>query len=689
MKFIQRMISFILTTTVLVTMAAVNISPVQAKQAPIVVSMGDSYASGEGTDIFYGSPTAAMGSKDFCDWLAHRSPKVWSGQLVFDSLTGSLADHKDKNWFLIASSGAVTDDIVGVKGKDGKLVGQNKPYKRKDIGNNKNFYLDPQINIFDNMGRKRADYITLSIGGNDVGFSNVLLSAAISGPSYQHVNLFHGQIVLSLSRIPELKKKLKNVYKTISEKAGSQAKIIVTGYPQLIDNEKCIGSLINPNEAFIMNSATTLFNKAIESTVNECNELNIEFVDIETEFKGHGAYAGDKDGAAWINGFVFNVTNDNNLNQKTIIRKQISDASFHPNLNGQAAYARCVQAKINELEGSTQTPKPTESDNETQQQTTFDDSTPIAMLGLPLESILEKYGSNYTTVDEPGSGLTKFICYPDTGNPYEFGIDYETNCVKAIYVYDINNAAVPLFDDVTNRTRLSEMTDVRNKYPCEVIDNIQIDNTKQTVSFAYDKRIMVSFEWMNNDTSDKADRVLILKTDEDIQFSDKSQSQNNDLQNGSTKENLEEWKQLYLDFLHSDKAKYFTSACLVYLNDDDIPELALHTDFMLDGTQLCWITNGKTEYQAIGALGTFRDRPKQGIMALYSLNHGIQGISIDQFDGQTINRIHFGEITDTGVYRWDNVEITESEYKSNIAEYADLSEPTFTTKENIISALQN
>ena len=200
---------------------------------------------------------------------------------------------------------------------------------------------------------------------------------------------------------------------------------------------------------------------------------------------------------------------------------------------------------------------------------------------------------------------------------------------------------------------------------------------------------MVSFEWINNDTSDKADRVLIIKTNEDIQFREKSQSQDNDSQNSLPKGNLEEWKQLYLDFLRSDEAKYFTSACLVYLNDDDIPELALHTDFMLNGTQLCWITNGKTEYQAIGALGTFRERPKQGIMALYSLNHGIQGISIDQFDGQTINRIHFGEITDTGVYRWDNVEITESEYKSNIAEYADLTEPSFITKENMISALQN
>ena len=683
------MISVILIITVLLTMAAAGISPVLAKQAPIVVSMGDSYASGEGTDVFYGSPTAAMGSKDFCDWLAHRSPKVWSGQLVFSSLTGSLADHKDKNWFLIASSGAVTDDIVGVEEKAGKLVGQNKPYKRKDIGNNNNFYLDPQINIFDNMGGKRADYITLSIGGNDVGFSNVLLSAAISGPSYQHVNLFHGQIGLSLSRIPETKKKLKNVYKTISEKAGPQAKIIVTGYPQLIDTEKCIGSLINPNEALIMNSATTLFNNAIESTVNECNELNIEFVDIEREFKGHGAYAGDKDGAAWINGFVFNETNDNNLDQKTIIRKQISDASFHPNLNGQAAYARCVQAKINELEGGTQTPKPTESNNETQPHTTFDDSNPIAMLGLPLESILEKYGSNYTTVDEPGSGTKMNICYPNTGNPYEFGIDEQTNLVKVVYVYDINDKAISLFDDVTNRTTLSEMTATRNKYTCEVNNNIQLDNTKQIVNFAYDKRIMVSFEWINNDTSDKADRVLIIKTNEDIQFREKSQSQDNDSQNSLPKGNLEEWKQLYLDFLRSDEAKYFTSACLVYLNDDDIPELALHTDFMLNGTQLCWITNGKTEYQAIGALGTFRERPKQGIMALYSLNHGIQGISIDQFDGQTINRIHFGEITDTGVYRWDNVEITESEYKSNIAEYADLTEPSFITKENMISALQN
>ena len=139
-------------------------------------------------------------------------------------------------------------------------------------------------------------------------------------------------------------------------------------------------------------------------------------------------------------------------------------------------------------------------------------ASPIDMLGLPFDEILQRYGNDYTEVDEPGSGSTKCICYPNTGNPYEFGIDFQSQCVSVIYVYDINDDPIVLFDNITNRTKLGEMTDARAKYPNTINNGPLIDNIKQSVSFTYRDEVLVKFDWINNDVSDKADRVMIIDT---------------------------------------------------------------------------------------------------------------------------------------------------------------------------------
>ncbi len=69
----------------------------------IVVSLGDSYSSGEGIELFYeqdktmedkiNSPTQ--------DWLAHRSTKSWASQLRVGGLEGTLGEHRDENWFFV------------------------------------------------------------------------------------------------------------------------------------------------------------------------------------------------------------------------------------------------------------------------------------------------------------------------------------------------------------------------------------------------------------------------------------------------------------------------------------------------------------------------------------------------------------------------------------------------------------
>lgn len=83
----------------------------------IMVSMGDSYSSGEGIPPFYGQRDEDGNELDISDkvinddWLAHRSTLSWPGMLKLPGVSGTMADHKDENWFFVAASGATTNNI--------------------------------------------------------------------------------------------------------------------------------------------------------------------------------------------------------------------------------------------------------------------------------------------------------------------------------------------------------------------------------------------------------------------------------------------------------------------------------------------------------------------------------------------------------------------------------------------------
>ena len=324
-------------------------------------------------------------------------------------------------------------------------------------------------------------------------------------------------------------------------------------------------------------------------------------------------------------------------------------------------------------------------------------ASPIDMLGLSFDEILQRYGNDYTEVDEPGSGLTKCICYPNTGNPYEFGIDFQSQCVSVIYVYDINDDPIVLFDDITNRTKLSEMSDARAKYPNTISNGPLIDNIKQSVSFTYRDGILVNFDWINNDVSDKADRVMIIDTNGTESSSGtqppvENKSANENKQSSNTQSSFSEkpketWKKLYAEYLQSAETQAFSYAGLIYLNDDEIPEMVIRANFSMRGTMLCWIKQDAVESQGLGRLGKTSYGEHSGVIVQDSLYSGLQAKSIFSFDGILANQLHFGEQTPTGVFRWDSNEISEAEYNANIAAYEGYSEVSFITKDEMISAL--
>ena len=79
----------------------------------IIVSLGDSYSSGEGIPDFYGQDRGTPGKYSNEDWLAHRSKTAWPSRLRLPSMAEGdcTGKHRNTTWYFAASSGAVTDNI--------------------------------------------------------------------------------------------------------------------------------------------------------------------------------------------------------------------------------------------------------------------------------------------------------------------------------------------------------------------------------------------------------------------------------------------------------------------------------------------------------------------------------------------------------------------------------------------------
>lgn len=378
----------------------------ETKRDAIIVSMGDSFSSGEGIPPFYGSDiiesfnssSVSDINKSFesfesfeevysaafenMDWVAHRSPGAWSGMLTLPELEGNMANYKwagsathyDKegsngsdsglqekeiHWYFVASSGATTEHIFGEQEKT--LCKRFMPGTEFEMSVDDADALPAQIKVFDVLKEegKKADYVTITIGGNDAGFSDVITQTLLV-PSLLNVNHLTNKINKTWEEFYKeggIRDNLVKTYSEIAERAGEQAHIIVGGYPQLLSHSL----LISEDEARIVNNTVHNFNEAIEKIVKLCKlgtkatlvesiktgqkyiqePINISFVSVEDAFLGHEAYTEN----SFFNELVIPAQADD------LESNVYSSYSFHPNEKGALVYAACVQDEIDRLEG--------------------------------------------------------------------------------------------------------------------------------------------------------------------------------------------------------------------------------------------------------------------------------------------------------------------------------------------------
>lgn len=337
---IQRFFALVCAFAITLTFAPlpITVHAEETEHPKIIVSLGDSYSSGEGIPPFYGQNEDLSSKVKNEDWLAHRSQKSWPGMLTLPSVDGTMAENRNYTWFFTAVSGAET---VHIKGQQSKTYNKRSGFtKYSDT-----VELPAQLDIFDKLNGRHADYVTLTLGGNDAGFADIIKNGVVFGSTYlkfSNLSDMLNETWADFYKENGIQDNLRQAYKDISQKAGKQATIIVAGYPTLLAAGGAL-DVVSKEEATLVNNNVRNFNRAIESLVNSCRAsgMDIHFVSVESAFEGHEAYSDD----AYINEVILLAQSED------LTGTPGSSYSIHPNEKGARAYAECVQAKLDELEG--------------------------------------------------------------------------------------------------------------------------------------------------------------------------------------------------------------------------------------------------------------------------------------------------------------------------------------------------
>lgn len=241
-------------------------APAQAATTDYV-ALGDSYSSG-------------LGAGDYVDTHCHTSEHAYGYQ---------VARHIDAKPSFQACAGAVTADV-----------------------------LDKQVEHLS----KGTDLVTISIGGNDAGFADVI----------KQCNIPFTDCMDDIERAEkfitgELPGRLDKVYDAIADRAPN-AHVIVVGYPRLFRGDNCsVINSIDSDERAALNKTSDLLAHTIKERVAD---HGFTFIDVRPAFKQHEIC----DSEPWVNGLTYPILD-----------------SYHPNRDGQDAYARLIE---DELEPSAQ-----------------------------------------------------------------------------------------------------------------------------------------------------------------------------------------------------------------------------------------------------------------------------------------------------------------------------------------------
>ena len=166
-----------------------------------------------------------------------------------------------------------------------------------------------------------TNIVTITIGGNDAGFSDVITECA--KPSW--LSNCSGRVTTAQNYIRNtLPGQLNNVYSQIKSRASATAKVVVLGYPRIFNGEDCnAGTWFSPDDETRLNATADLLSS---TTSGRAAAYGFTFKSAIPAFTGHAVC----DSTEWLNG----------------LSNPIGD-SYHPNRLGHSSgYEPLVRAVI-------------------------------------------------------------------------------------------------------------------------------------------------------------------------------------------------------------------------------------------------------------------------------------------------------------------------------------------------------
>ncbi len=162
--------------------------------------------------------------------------------------------------------------------------------------------------------------VTITIGGNDAGFIDVIGSCLLGSPSSCSTRVGRAERFVRT----RLTARLRRVYDAIGDRAPD-ATVVVAGYPRLFARRPWCGPVgrIDDREQRRLNEAANLLARTIAAEVKR--HRGFRFADVREAFNGGGVCARSPR--------IHGVTSP-----------QVS--SFHPNARGYETYARVIRRRL-------------------------------------------------------------------------------------------------------------------------------------------------------------------------------------------------------------------------------------------------------------------------------------------------------------------------------------------------------
>lgn len=229
------------------------VSAAAAPAAENYVALGDSYSSGVGAGDY--------GDSGNCKRSANSYPQLWADA------------HSVASFDFVACSGAVTSDVL------------------------------EQASAVDSD----TTFITVSVGGNDAGFADVMIDCT-TGSDSACVDRVEEAKDFANTTLPG---RLDDVYSTLTSRAPN-AEIVVLGYPHFYEvGGSCKAGLSDAKRSAINSGSDTL----AEVTADRAAEWGLTYVDVQAAFDGHEICS---DGDWWLHSLTWPVGD-----------------SYHPTADGQ------------------------------------------------------------------------------------------------------------------------------------------------------------------------------------------------------------------------------------------------------------------------------------------------------------------------------------------------------------------